>query len=83
MPDTATRPASNDSPSAVAADATEAISSAAAPAHQGDDEIMAEPDDKNNIQKLLPTVLSRLAAGLPMHELSTIIKEACACEDAL
>jgi len=57
-------------------------SSAAAPGYQGEDEIMAEPDS-NNIQNLLPTVLSRLAAGLPMHELRTIIKEACACEDAL
>jgi hypothetical protein len=82
MSDTATRPASNDSPSAVQADAAEAISSAAAPGHHGEDEIMAEPDN-DDIQNLLPTVLSRLAAGLPMHELSTIIKEACACEDAL
>mmetsp|Transcript_9590 Transcript_9590/g.17300 ORF Transcript_9590/g.17300 Transcript_9590/m.17300 type:complete len:114 (-) Transcript_9590:1803-2144(-) len=35
------------------------------------------------IRDLLPATLSRLTAGLPMHELDIIIKEATACEDAL
>ena len=35
------------------------------------------------IRDMLPVTLSRLAAGLPMHELDVIVKEAMACEDAL
>ena len=35
------------------------------------------------VQQLLPATLSRLTAGLPMHELNIIIKEAKACEDAM
>lgn len=56
------------------------------PGHPDDDEIMPKPEPEpelDSIQNLLPAVLSRLAAGLPVHELSTIIKEACACEIAL
>ena len=43
-----------------------------------DGDVIPEP-----IRELLPATLSRLAAGLPMHELDIIIKEAKACEDAL
>ena len=35
------------------------------------------------IRDMLPITLSRLVAGLPMHELDVIVKEAMACEDAL
>ena len=35
------------------------------------------------VQRILPQTLSRLSAGLPIHELGIIIKEATACEDAL
>mmetsp|Transcript_4968 Transcript_4968/g.9233 ORF Transcript_4968/g.9233 Transcript_4968/m.9233 type:complete len:353 (+) Transcript_4968:88-1146(+) len=42
------------------------------------DKIIPEP-----IRELLPATLSRLTAGLPLHELDIIIKEAKACEDAL
>lgn len=35
------------------------------------------------VRDILPVTLSRLAAGLPMHELGVIVKEAMACEDAL
>jgi hypothetical protein len=36
-----------------------------------------------SIRDMLPITLSRLAAGLPMHELEVIVKEAMACEEAL
>ena len=36
-----------------------------------------------HLRDFLPATLSRLAAGLPLHELDVIIKEATACEDAL
>ena len=49
----------------------------------------SRPEEKGNesnpdhIKEMLPRTLSRLTAGLPMHELDVIIKEAKACEDAL
>ena len=46
-----------------------------------------EQADKGSIndegQRILPQTLFRLSAGLPIHELDIIIKEATACEDAL
>ncbi len=45
--------------------------------------LMHRGEDQSEIHSLLPAVLSRLAAGLPMCELDVIIKEARACEDAL
>ena len=36
-----------------------------------------------HLRDFLPATLSRLAAGLPLHKLNVIIKEATACEDAL
>ena len=42
----------------------------------------SRPEEKD-IKEMLPRTLSRLTAGLPMHELDVIIKEAKACEDAL
>ena len=35
------------------------------------------------VEHILPQTLFRLSAGLPIHELDIIIKEARACEDAL
>ena len=46
-----------------------------------------EQADKGSIndvvEHILPQTLFRLSAGLPIHELDIIIKEAMACEDAL
>lgn len=44
---------------------------------------MEEDPIPEAIRDILPATLSRLAAGLPMHELGVIVKEAMACEDAL
>ena len=83
MSDISTHPASNNILPPVEADVAGAGASAAAPSHLGEErEINPEPE-LDPIQNFLPAVLSRLAAGLPMHELITIIKEACACENAL
>jgi hypothetical protein len=89
MSDISTHPASNNCLPPVEADVhvagagASADAAAAAPSHLGEErEIKPEPE-LDTIQNLLPAVLSRIASGLPMHELSTIIKEACACENAL
>ncbi|KAL7532267.1 hypothetical protein ACHAWF_004066, partial [Thalassiosira exigua] len=69
-------------PSATATAALEAPAAAddaAASVREGaDQQVVPE-----SIRELLPTTLSRLTSGLPVHELDTIIKEAKACEDAL
>lgn len=80
MSDTATRPTSNKNLPAVEAEVFVGVS--AVPNRLDVDEIISE-STLDSIHNLLPAVLSRLAAGLPMHELSTIIKEARACEAAL
>ena len=55
------------------------------PAVEGSDHREMEEDAviPDAVRDLLPATLSRLTAGLPMHELDIIIREAMACEDAL
>jgi len=72
----------NNSPTAAAEAASAAAASAPGP-HPEDDDENASSVIPESIRELLPATLSRLTAGLPMHELDIIIKEATACEDAL